>query len=346
MDHPDMSVGDNFLYVGVDRVGTSTTSGLFVTRIPLNVLRDRLALTAQSTTASDGFVAYGGGICQNTGNEIFWAGHNSTSQMRIFRWPESSNSYSWTDTNINSWSNTDYTSQNPDGQYWLPTPLGFGGAAVGILGATRHRVFSFVPPGVTPPPNEVWFAWTAGRNSPSRPHPYIEIARFSDVDLSLVGQFQIFNNDHAYAVPALNSDLEIGTSSVAISCAWGGGGKYYANNDVGVMFFPSGASFPVGFGLFSTTDSDVTLTANPKTSTNCPDVSGGATPNRCSRFGDYFSVRRVGTSSCKFCTLGYATKLVNPAVSTDCLVAPGCTTVVHYVEFGDDDCILPPEIIH
>jgi hypothetical protein len=40
MDYPDLSVGDNFLYLSCDVVG----NGLQVTRIPLNELRDRLTI--------------------------------------------------------------------------------------------------------------------------------------------------------------------------------------------------------------------------------------------------------------------------------------------------------------
>jgi hypothetical protein len=315
----------------VDQVG----SGLLVARLPLAQIRDRVTVNLNFTNPADSAVAYGCHVTQNAGNEVFWAGHNSTSQMRVFRWPENSGSYSWRDVNINSWSNTDYTSQAPDNQYWLPGPLGSG-----IIGATRKRVIAFVPPGQAPPPNEVWFAWTAGRNTGAgRPHPYIEIARFSDVNLDLVGQFSIFNNDHAYAVPALDADPS--SVDVAISCTWGGGGTYYANNAVGVMFMPGTSNFPVGFGLLSTSNSNVTLTASPP-GAGCPDVSGGATPNRCSRYGDYHSVRRVGASNCRFSTLGYAIQAVDPALSTDCTVAPGCRTVVNYVEFGSDACLFPP----
>lgn len=330
LDYPELAVGDTFLYMSVDRVGT----GLFVARIPLTQLRDAVNADVQFTDPKNGLLAFGSHICQNVGDTAFWAGHTSTSQMRIFRWAENSSQYSWRDVNVNSWANQDYTSQAPDGQYWLPAPLGYtpqGGSVVaGVIGATRKIVSSIVPPGGTPPPNEVWFAWTAARNTAGgRPHPYVEVVRFNDQNSDALGQFQVWNRDHAFAVPALNADPSSG--DVAISLAWGGGGRYFANNAVG---------FLGDFLLYSTSASDVTLTGIP--GPGCGDASGGATPNRCTRYGDYFSVRRVGTSPCIFSTLGYATKLANPAASTDCLVFPGCGTVVNYVEFGRDGCIFPP----
>ena len=56
---------------------------------------------------------------QNTGNEIFWAGHNSNSQMRIFSWAEGSNTYFWRDRNVSSWANNAPTSLTPDSKDWL-----------------------------------------------------------------------------------------------------------------------------------------------------------------------------------------------------------------------------------
>ncbi len=38
-------------------------------------------------------MAWGSHITQNTLDEIFWAGHNSTSQMRVFSWQEGSGTY-------------------------------------------------------------------------------------------------------------------------------------------------------------------------------------------------------------------------------------------------------------
>jgi hypothetical protein len=133
MDYPDLAVGNNFLYLSCDIVGT----GLQVVRIPLQEIRDGVTINFNYTKASDSKVAYGSHITQNTGDTVFWAGHNSNSQIRVFSWTESSGSYSaGTNVNIDSWLSSDYSSQAPDGTNWLS--FGFpeeqGLPAGGIIG--------------------------------------------------------------------------------------------------------------------------------------------------------------------------------------------------------------------
>jgi hypothetical protein len=80
---------------------------------------------------------------------MHWAGHVSTSKLRVVSWPDNSNQYSWNDFEHNSYSTSDYTSKAPDGQYWFaPKPKGDA-----IIGAVRKPFLGIVPPGVTPPPN-------------------------------------------------------------------------------------------------------------------------------------------------------------------------------------------------
>jgi hypothetical protein len=106
---------------------------------------------------------------------------------------------------------------------------------------------------------------------------------------------------------------------------WGGGDKFYLNHAVG---------FLGDFVVWITTSSDVTFSLNTAGTMGCDDASGGAVKGRCTRSGDYLSLRRVGNSSGLFSTLGYEIKLVDPTRSTDCATAPGCRQDVRYVEFG------------
>ena len=39
-------------------------------------------------------------LAQNTGNEIFWAGQNNNSSLRMFSWQETSNTYFWNNVNV------------------------------------------------------------------------------------------------------------------------------------------------------------------------------------------------------------------------------------------------------
>jgi hypothetical protein len=221
MDYPDLSIGTDFLYGSVDAVGT----GLLVFRVPLAQLQSGAGnVDIGFTNPSDSATAYGGHISQNTADEVFWAGHFSTSKLRVFNWPQSSGQYSWRDIDVESWPSTDYTSTCPDKTDWLNFMSGFPGNAV--IGATRR----FAGGLFGGPASEVYFAWTAGRGG-GFAHPHVRIAQVDTSNYS-VKEWQIWNPDHAFAYPCLatNSSQEIG-----ISLGWGGGDKFFASHAVGIL---------------------------------------------------------------------------------------------------------------
>lgn len=196
LDYPDVSVGDNSIYISSDAVGT----GLIVMRLPLREISTGSGFTFWFTQATDGGNAYGGHVSQNTGNEVFWAGHVSNSKMRLFSWKESENTYYWRDRNINSWTQA-YSSNTPSGVNWLS--FGFPGNAV--IGLTRRG-------------DEVWYAWNAGAGG-GFSNAQIQVVKVRISDWSVFEQMQIWNNDYAFAYPcfATNSNGEVG-----ISLGWGG----------------------------------------------------------------------------------------------------------------------------
>ena len=150
---------------------------------------------------------------------MHWAGHVSTSKLRVVSWADSSNQYSWNDFEHNSYSTSDYTSKAPDGQYWFaPKPKGDA-----IIGAVRKPFLGLVPPGGTPPPNELWFAWDAGRDSTFE-QPYIRIVKVDESTRTGIGLHDIWNDAYTFAYPALAANQV--TSEVAVSLMWGGGGSY------------------------------------------------------------------------------------------------------------------------
>jgi hypothetical protein len=222
-DYPDMSVGNNSLYVSADAVSI----GLMVMRIPLSEI-------ATSSTINIGFTnpsvpagsllgrGYGGHISQNTGDTVYWAGHISNSQMRVFNWQEGSGTYFWRSIDINSWPNTNYTSNCPDGTDWLNFLSGFPGSAV--IGATRR--FDPREGGRS----EVTFAWTAGRGG-GFPHPHIQVVRLDTSTWNVIQQWQVWNPDFAFAYPCLatNSNQEVG-----VSLGWGGN-LVFASHAVGIF---------------------------------------------------------------------------------------------------------------
>ncbi|MCA1613070.1 MAG: hypothetical protein LC800_02715 [Acidobacteria bacterium] len=253
LDYPDMSVGDNFLYFSADAVGT----GLVVVRIPLSQIQNSQTINFDYTNPTDGGVAYGGHVSQDTGNEVFWAGHNSNSQMRVFSLREGSNQYFWRDINVNSWPNGTISSIAQDGTTdWLQF-LGTSFPGNAVLGLTRRG-------------DEAWFAWTASQGGGfARAH--VQIVQVNTTNYSVASQWQIWNNDYAFAFPSLATN---GKNEVGISLAWGGN-QNFGNHAVGML-----GDFVVWY----------------------PELSDAA----ITRWGDYVSVRRNAPNPLMFDASGYA----------------------------------------
>ncbi len=214
MDYPDLAVGDNFLYFSADAVGT----GLLVTRIPLSQIQNSQTINIDYTTPADSAVAYGGHLSQDTGNTVFWAGHNSNSQIRVFTLPEGSGQYSWRDVNINSWPNGTISSLAKDGTTdWLQF-LGTSFPGNAVLGLTRRA------------PNEVWFAWTAASGSGFK-QAHVQVLELNISNYTVIAQWQIWNDNYAFAFPSLSTS---GKAEVGISLAWGGN-QDWGNHAVGFL---------------------------------------------------------------------------------------------------------------
>lgn len=278
MDYPDVVVGNNFLYVSVDRLGSG--SGLVVARIALNQLTAAQNITVEFTDPANSLLAHGSHITENTTDAVFWAGHNGTGQLRVFNLPENSTTYAWRDVTINPYVNTvaSYTSKTPTIANWLvganPKPPNKGFALEEVIGSVRVPIIGgLCPPGqVCPPPaDELWFAWGAGLNTAAgRAQPYVEVVHLDSGDYSVKQQMHIWNSGYAYAYPAFTRNPR---NDVAVSLGVGGPDRE-AHTSVGFM-----GDFQVW--ALSTSDS-----------------SG-------SRYGDYGNVRPAGWGSNLFTAVGW-----------------------------------------
>ena len=265
VDYPDLSVGNNNVYLSADVVG----GGRYVVRIPLAEIQSGSTINFRYTDYNNGGSAYGGHLTQNTQDEIFWAGQQNNSTIRVFAWPESGTSYSWTDVSIYSWPNpagssSSCSSTTPDKQDWLKKLLTSfpGNAALGatrlIGGNDRNKV------------NEVLFAWTACAGS-GFPQPQVQwVALDANNNFNLISQQEIWNANYAFAYPAfgVNANNDIG-----MSLEWGGGGNY--ENHV--------AGFWGDYVVYATTNSSVGTT----------------------RFGDYVTIRPYTPDTKRFAAFGY-----------------------------------------
>jgi hypothetical protein len=265
LDYPDVTFGNNFLYLSADDV--NNYPGHVVVRISLSDIKAGGTINFSYTKPSDSGVAWGGHLCQNTRDQIFWAGHNNNSSIRVFNWPESSGNYSWRDISIGSWpatsSTNKMTSTTPDSQDWLNKLSGFPGNAV--LGLARSSGSSDQKNG-----NQLYLAWT-GAIGNGFPQPQVQwIALDINNNFSLVSQQQVWNPSYAFAYPAFAVNSQNG---LGMSLEFGGGGNY--ENHV--------AGFWGDFVVYQTTHSNVgTL-----------------------RFGDYVTIRQNSADLTKFDAFGY-----------------------------------------
>ena len=237
LDYPDVSVGTNALYlswdVGFPACPTGCRSGLQVSRISLAGIQAGGTITIDYTNPANSTMAWGSHLTQDTGNEIFWAGHNSNSQLRVFSLAEGSNTYFWRDIGISTWPNNQLSSLTPDNQNWLAGSGGFPGNA--IIGSTRVG-------------NQIWFAWDAGTDK-NFAQPHIEMVALDRANnFAKTRQVQIWNPRYAFAYPALATNAC--TGEVGLSFEYGGGGNY-ENHVVG---------FWGDFLAYITTGSDVGTT--------------------------------------------------------------------------------------
>lgn len=214
VDYPDLSVGNNSLYLSWD-VGWPTcpagcNSGFQVSRISLAGIQAAGTITIEYTNPPDASQAWGGHLMQDTLDEIFWAGHNSNSQMRVFSLAEGSGTYFWRDVNISTWANNALSSTTPDNQNWL-SQCGGGFPGNAVIGSTRVS-------------NQLWFAWSAGTDSNFQ-QPHVEMVTLDrNNNFSKIQQVQIWNNSYAFGYPALATN--VCTGEVGLSLEYGGNGNF------------------------------------------------------------------------------------------------------------------------
>lgn len=224
MDYPSMSLGDGEAYFTFDVLDTTADgiadNGLVVVRFNLAEIAAGGTLNFGYTNPADSAVAWGSGVSQDTGTEVFWVGHVDNSTMRVFSWRSDSGTYFWRDVGVRNWPNGTLNSSGPNGNNWF----GWGFPGNAVIGITRRG-------------NELWCGWTAsngdgGSGGFNFPHPHVQIVKLDIGDWSVIEQMQVWNPDLAFGYPSLatNADNEVG-----ICLGWGGGGSLNANSAVGFM---------------------------------------------------------------------------------------------------------------
>ncbi len=205
-DFPDLVLGQSFLYHTANvfnrdgtcsggtcttgRVGTScsfdlqcdTFAGTVLSRYPINGLATCSLGPYQSAVVTDGHGSFR--ATHNAGPTVFWASHNSTSSIRIYRWDESNpTTYFFDDVAINAWNNDAQTCPGSDGTDWCRR------SDSRILGA-------YLANGV------LGFMWNASQGGPF-PFPHVQVAQFRASDRALLSQVQIWNSSYPFLYPSV-----------------------------------------------------------------------------------------------------------------------------------------------
>jgi hypothetical protein len=214
-DFPDLVVGNNSLYwttnvfttdtfcSGGQSDGNSCTTdadcGGFPCKLQyLTSLIARLPLTEMSECTGFGFGYWNQlgfdpddrrsswRVCHGTSSVAYWAAHNTTSSIRIFRWEEGAGSITWDDVAHDpfDWNDANMTCPGPDGNDSCAR------ADTRILGAYNNTL------------GELGFMWISAPHG-IYPYPYTRIARFQESDRALIANEAIWYNQGAWIYPSV-----------------------------------------------------------------------------------------------------------------------------------------------
>ena len=216
LDYPDIAIGTNMLYVTMNGFRGNGWERTVIVRIPLAGIKSG-SITAQTFTTQGNFNFRVAQFCRTT---AYWASHNTNSQIRVFKWRESSATATIKDVDVATWEEGNYSSTTPDGRNWLQRADGR------MTGATLSN-------------GELWFAWTSNKGGANnRPQPYVQIARLKASTLALLENLSLWDPSSGIAFAALstNTNKEVGVSYSI------GGGARFPSHVVGILTGPAGKS--------------------------------------------------------------------------------------------------------
>jgi len=184
-DYPDVALSDNFVWFQA-RIFNQTPAfvGTAIWRMPLVASSQCQSITANYfVTGSDNFTV---SLAQGATHTMYFFAHNSTSQERLFNWPENSNTISWNDVNVTTWFDAARSCPGPDGLNWCNRNNG------STIGRT-----TWVAGGVI---GTMWGSSQGG----GRAYPYTRVARFNESTKALINEPDIWNANFAFIYPSVN----------------------------------------------------------------------------------------------------------------------------------------------
>ena len=189
LDFPDVAYGNAHLYCAsnlFDAAGNYVNS--IVWRMQLPDLDDAGTVAFRTWTRSAASPIGGGAsyrFAQGGTGTVYFASHNSTSSIRLFRAVETSTSLAWNDRAVSSWSGGSFVAIAPNGTNWAA------------------RSDSRIQSGYSTS-TEYGFMWNVGRRPANgRPQPYVRVIRARVSDNVVFDQQDLFNSTWAFLYPAL-----------------------------------------------------------------------------------------------------------------------------------------------
>ncbi|MBA2308086.1 MAG: hypothetical protein H0W01_02015 [Pseudonocardiales bacterium] len=197
-DYPDAAVSANHLYITFNAFNSADSwQRAVVFKLPLDTLASAGSLGYQWwSTTTHGSLR----LTQGSTSSMYFASHNAGTQLRVFGWPDGSNTIAWFDVTVSAWNPGPYSAPGPGGVEWL------GRLDSRITGAWLSGT-------------RAGFLWTAAARS-GRPMPYVKAAMVETATQSLVEEPDIWNAESAFAYPAACPNAQ---GVVGVSLFFGGG---------------------------------------------------------------------------------------------------------------------------
>jgi hypothetical protein len=265
-DYPRIGISNKFLYLSVNSLtsGGAAWSAADMWRVDL----DQIADCASSATAS--IFSYVGTVGQrafipgtNAQHAMYWATNENTTQLRVFKWPETSTSVQQF---LRTVSPTTFANSNCIG--------GTNGRGV-FTNTTAWSIAGFPLRTATGGPR-VLVLWSAAADA-GHSNAYIRGADFQEPNLVLISQPDIYSSSHCYNHPAVVGSERDGHYGLAVLFGGKvGSGGPGLNAAVGID-----DDYTTGIGVFDLM-TVTTGTHNPEPSSTVP----------AGRVGDFVSVQR------------------------------------------------------
>jgi hypothetical protein len=209
-DYNHAALSNNFLYVGTNvfRASNDQWTRSVIFRISLESLTGTGSLDLDRFVSTDNFSLR---CAQGATDVMYFVSHNSTAQFRFFEWPENSANVTSTDINITAWDPGDMSAPGP-------------GTTANWLSRCDYRIT-----GVWSANGIVGVMWTANRQAPQRPFPFIRVVRISAATKTVIDEPDIWSAETAYAYPEAAANIQ-GLAGVTLFM---GGGNQHPTHAVG-----------------------------------------------------------------------------------------------------------------